>query len=159
MLFVYGCAICKYFVDWQHAYIDSKHYTLCFLYQLIRVLQPLSFILYFLMQNLNVCKSPTIVYPLLCVHWTWNYYYYYYLFNYMGGNKKIVSQLLLSFFVTIPTILPPIYKFKYLFSYMNLIVGAPFVILAYDITFSFHGLIPSLSPLFFYCVFNPSNLN
>jgi len=80
-------------------------------------------------------------------------------FNYMGGNKKIVSQLLLSFFVTIPIILPPIYEFKYLFSYINLIVGAPFVILAYDITFSFHGLIPSLSPLFFYCVFNPSSLN
>ncbi len=55
----------------------------------------------------------------------------------MGGNKDFVGQLLLSFFVTIPTILPPIYKFKYLFSYMNLIVGAPLVILACDKLFHF----------------------
>jgi hypothetical protein len=99
-----------------------------------------------------VYKSPTIVYTLYVFIELEIIELIVLLFNYIGGSKGFVGQLLLSFFVTIPTILPPIYKFKYLFSCMNLIVDAPLVILACDITLSYHGPIPSLFPLFFFIV-------
>jgi hypothetical protein len=55
--------------------------------------------------------------------------------------------LLLFSFVTMPPLLPHVYKFNYLFSSSNSKVGGPFIILVSDKTFSFHGPDFASSPL------------
>ncbi len=67
--------------------------------------------------------------------------------------------LFLSFFITMPLLFPPTYKFKYFFSFRNLIVGGLLVILVYDVAYSSHNHVPSFLLSFFCYSYDPSNLN
>jgi hypothetical protein len=49
------------------------------------------------------------------------------------------------------------YKFKYFFSFKNLLVGGTLIIPICDVAFSCNRVVPFFPLLFFYCVYDPLN--